>query len=220
MSTHLPVFRLNGRLARKCFVKSVSSLTFIDAISSLKGEKISPVLINNSNVALLIQLKRPPVILHSYSNDLVDGDQKTRLPGTPLIGRANAWLFQLTGQQVTNNYVQLFQSLRCYNLTPRRFSEYHILRLIHPLEKAKECLHHVRVLSNNKWITDNQQLVDHFLAHRWLRYPFERKFEMMKLLSKHIITVNDLIMDEQLDQMLSQCSLSALIACTGNTIIL
>lgn len=169
-------------------------------------------------MALLVQLKRPPVILHSYSNDLVDADQKTRLPGTPLIGRANAWLFQLTGQRATNDYRQLFQSLRLYNLTPKRFSEHYILSLVYPLQKARECLHHVRILSNDKWVADNQQMVDQFLKHRWSNYPFETKFEIMKLISKHIITVNDLVMDEQLDQILAQCSLGTLIACTDKII--
>jgi hypothetical protein len=80
-------------------------LLLIFCISSLKGEKISPVLINGSNVNLLVELKRPPVILHTYSHNLEDGKYDTRMPGTPLIGRANAWLFQLTGNKVADDYI-------------------------------------------------------------------------------------------------------------------
>ena len=177
-------------------------------------------MINDLNIGLLIQLKRPPIILHTFSHDLIDADSQTRMPGTPLIGRANAWLFQLNGRNITDDYMKLFRSLRCYNLTPKRFSEYHILRLVHPLQVARESLRHVRILSNDEWVRNNRQMVDQFFIHRWPRYPFETKFEIMKLLSKHIMTIHDLIMDDQIDQMLAQCSLDTLIACTGNYFIL
>jgi hypothetical protein len=185
----------------------------------LKGEKISPVLINGSNVNLLVELKRPPVILHTYSHNLEDGKYDIRMPGTPLIGRANAWLFQLTGNKVADDYIKLFQILRPYDLSPQRFFEYHILHLIYPLQAARESLRHVQVLSNDKWVKDNRERVDYFLKYRWPQYPFETKFEMMKLLSKHVITINDLIIDEQLDKILAQCSLHTFIACTGKSII-
>jgi hypothetical protein len=190
-------------------------LLSIFCIFRLKGEKISPVLINDSQVGLLVELKRPPVILHT-SHNLVDATTETRLPGTPLIGRANAWLFHLTNNnKVANDYINLFQILRRYNLSPPRFFEHHILRSIYSFKAARENLRHVQVLSNDRWVKENRERVDHFLNYRWPKYPFETKFEMMKLLSKHIITINDLIIDEQLHEILARCSSNTFIACSS-----
>jgi hypothetical protein len=194
-------------------------LLYIFFISSLKGEKISPVLVNDSYVSLLVHLKRPPSILHTYSSDQDDETYDTRMPGTPLIGRANAWLFQLAGHKFEDDYIKLFKILRRYNLAPRRFFEHHILNLIYPLQIASKCLGHVQVLSNDKWVEENREIVDRFLNDRWPQYPFETKYEMMKLLSKHIITIDDLIIDEQVDRILAQCSLNTLIACTSKSVI-
>jgi hypothetical protein len=160
-------------------------------------------------------LKRAPIILHTYDNDRIDDPIETRLPGTPLIGRANAWLFQLSNNRIADDYKDLFRILRHYNLSLQRFFEHHIIRLIYPLKAARENLRHVQVLSNDRWVKENRDRVDHFLNDRWPQYPFETKFEMMKLLSKHIITINDLIIDEQLDRILAQCSLNTFIACSG-----
>ena len=190
-------------------------MLLVPCIPRLKGEKISPVLINNSYVGLLIELKRPPSILYTYSHNSADAEYATRMPGTPLIGRANAWLFQLAGKKMADDYIKLFQILRHYNLTPQRFFEHHVVRLVYPLEAARGSLRHVQVLSNDLWIKDNRERVNHFLEHRWPQYPFETKFEIMKLLSKHVITINDLIIDEQLDQILARCSLNTFIACSG-----
>lgn len=141
------------------------------------------------------------------------------MPGTPLIGRANAWLFQLVGNKVTDNYVKLFRILRRYNLSPERFVEHHILHLIHPIRVARESLRHVQIISNEQWVNENREKVNYFFNHRWPRYLFETKFEIMKLLSKHIITINDLIIDEELDAVLAQCSVHTIIACASKTII-
>jgi hypothetical protein len=189
-------------------------------IFSLRAEKISPVLINNSYVALLIQIKQPPAILQKVSDENEYSGHETRMPGTPLIGHANAWLVQLSGKTINKDYINLFQILCNYNLTSHRFLHQPILSLIYPLHAARAYLRQVHVLSNNGWMTENRQLVNHFLEYRWPRYPFEIKFEIMKLLSKHIITIHDLIIDEQLDRILAQCSLNTVIACTGKFIIL
>ncbi len=186
-------------------------------ISSLKGEKISLVLINDFKVGLLIQLKRSPCILHTYSTDENGEKYDTRMPGTPLIGRANAWLFQLTGQKFGNDCIRLFQILRRYNLTPKQFFDCHILHSIKSLSAARAFLRHVQMLSNDEWVKRNREIVNHFLNIRWPQYPFETKFEIMKLLSKHIITIHDLIIDQQLDKILSLCSLNTFIACTGKS---
>ncbi|CAF1163510.1 unnamed protein product [Rotaria sordida] len=184
----------------------------------LKGEKISPVLINDSIVGLLVEVKQPPLILHSYSNPLSSEVYDTHMPGTPLIGHANAWLFRLAGQKFADDYIKLFQFLRRFNLTPRRFFEHHILHMIKSLRNAREYLRHVQLLSNEQWIKENCEIVSRFLDYRWPQYPFETKYEIMKLLSKHIITIHDLIIDEQLDKILAQCSLNTFIACTDKIV--
>ncbi len=176
-------------------------------------------MINHSTVGLLVELKRPPVIFHTHSHDLDNAEYNTRLPGISPIGRANAWLFQLAGKKVEDDYTKLFQILRRYNLLSRQFFENHKLDLIYPLEAAKERLRHVQMLSNDEWVKENREIIDHFLNYRWPQYPFETKFEIMKLLSKHIITIHDLIIDEQLDKILARCSLNTFIACTGKSII-
>ncbi|UJR07128.1 hypothetical protein I4U23_011416 [Adineta vaga] len=193
-------------------------LTFEWAFSALKGEKISPILINDSSVSLLIELKRPPVIIHSYSNNQNDEKIDLRMPGTPLIGHANAWVFQLNSQKFTDDYSRLFHILRLHNLSSRRFIERNIWYLIYPIRTAREYLRHVQILSNNEWIKDNREIVNRFLNNRWPQYPFETKFELMKLLSKHIITIHDLIIDENLDKILAQCSLNTFIACVNKII--
>lgn len=180
-------------------------------IFSLRAEKISPVLINHSYVALLIQIKQPPAILQKVSDEIKSSGHETRVPGTPLLGHANAWLVRLSGKTINTDDINLFKILCDYNLTPHRF---------YPLHATKAYLRQVHVLSNDGWMTENRQLVNHFLEYRWPRYPFEIKFEMMKLLSKHIITIHDLIIDEQLDQILAQCSINTIIACTGKFMIL
>ncbi|CAF4083207.1 unnamed protein product [Adineta steineri] len=185
---------------------------------ALKGEKISPVLINNSSVGLLMEVKRPPLILHSYSSSPGSEVYKTRMPGTPSIGRANAWLFRLSGHKIADDYRHLFHLLCRYNLAPKCFLGQHILRSIHSLQHARECLRHVEMLSSDQWIKENHEIVSHFLDHRWPQYPFETKYEIMKLLSKHVITINDLIVDEQFDNILAKCSLNTLIACSDKIV--
>jgi hypothetical protein len=67
-------------------------------------------------------------------------------------------------------------------------------------------------------VKQNQDKVDDFFNRRWPSYPFETKFEIMKLISKHIITVNDLIVDEQAESILKLCTINTLIALTGKYI--
>jgi hypothetical protein len=73
----------------------------------------------------------------------------------------------------------------------------------------------IRLLSNETWVRQHQDIVDNFRRCRWPSYPFETKFEIMKLISKHIITFHDLIVDEKAETILEQCSINTLIACTG-----
>lgn len=144
-----------------------------------------------------------------------DESDEKRLPGSRLIGYANAWLFKLLPNNQGNGYVKLFEILRRYNLSPRQFSEYNIMYLIGKTENARKNLESIPLISNDDWVKENQAKVDDFFNRRWPSYPFETKFEIMKLMSKRIITVNDLIVDEQAENLLKLCSIDTLIALTG-----
>jgi hypothetical protein len=181
---------------------------------SLKRDKISPVLVDNRGIYLLIEVKRPPIILQKISYKSEEDTDETRLPGTPSIGHANGWLFKLDYPNF-NLYTTLFKVLRRYNLTPRQFNERNIIDLINLKVPEKQRLKSVRLLSNHIWIQQNQSIVDDFRYYRWPSYPFETKFEIMKLISKHIITFHDLIVDEKAETILKQCSINTLSACTG-----
>jgi hypothetical protein len=172
------------------------------------------VVIENRGIYLLIEVKRPPIILQKVNYSLEDDTDETRLPGTPSIGHANGWVFTLDYPNL-NLYVSLFKVLRRYNLTPREFNERNIIDLINLKVTEKRRLKSVRLLSNHTWIHQNQNIVNDFRLRRWPSYPFETKFEIMKLISKHIITFHDLIVDEKAETILKQCSIHTLIACTG-----
>jgi hypothetical protein len=143
-----------------------------------------------------------------------DDTDETRLPGTPLIGHANGWLFKLNYDNL-NVYPPLFKVLRRYNLSPRQFSERNIIDLINLKGTENKRLKSIRLLSNETWVRQHQDIVDNFRRCRWPSYPFETKFEIMKLISKHIITFHDLMVDEKAETILEQCSINTLIACTG-----
>ena len=141
---------------------------------------------------------------------------KTRLPGSLLIGHANAWLFKLSATDPPSDNVALFRILQRYNLSSRQFSGDNIIHLMSSLPTMKKNFDSVQLLSNDEWVRHNQDKVDNFRYRRWPSYPFETKFEIMKLISKHIITVNDLIVDEQAEDILNLCSTNTLVALTGN----
>ncbi len=153
----------------------------------------------------------------NVSHPLFDNNDETRLPGTALIGHANAWLLKLSSSNGNNEYERLFCTLRRYNLTQNKFSEANIIHLISTPDAARRNLESIQLLSNDQWVEQNKPKVDAFRQRRWPSYPFETKFEIMKLISKHIITVNDLIVDEKAESILQQCSINTLVACTvGN----
>jgi hypothetical protein len=147
-----------------------------------------------------------------------DAHDETRLPGTPLIGHANVWLFKLSSNNLQRDYEKLFHILYRYNLTQRQFSGYNIIHLIRTKQAARKNLLSVKLISNDEWVKENQVQVNDFFNRRWPSYPFETKFEIMKLISKNIITVNDLIVDEQAEDILKLCTINTLIAVTGKCI--
>ena len=185
---------------------------------SFKGRKIIPVVINKGPMYILMEVKRPPIILETqlFRGPGFDGSTETRLPGNVLIGHANAWLFRLSATDPRSDYVALFHTLHRYNLSPRQFTAENILHLMSSEQAIKRNFDPVQLVSNDDWIKQNQQQVDDFFTRRWPKYPFETKFEIMKLISKHIITVNDLIVDEEGEEILNLCTTNTLVALTGN----
>ena len=162
-------------------------------------------------------VNRPPTILitKKTSKQPSDRDNETRLPGNQLIGHANAWLFRLSSTVQRQAYEELFKVLNKYDLTQQQFSALDIGPLIGTPNAAQKNLDSMRLLPNNLWVDLNREKVRKFLEDRWPSYPFETKFEIMKLISKHIITVNELVVDEAAEGILKKCSISTVIACTG-----
>lgn len=161
-----------------------------------------------------MQVKQPPTILHRISYDQSDDIDEIRLPGTPPMGHANGWLFQLNYTNV-EPYVKLFQTLRHYNLTLRQFSQHNIIDLLRVRKTTDNRVNYLHVLSNETWIRQNHEKVDKFRSQRWPSYPFETKFEFKKLIAKHVMTYHDLIVDDQIETILKQCSINTLTLCTG-----
>lgn len=138
-----------------------------------------------------------------------------RLPGSHFMGHANVWLFRLASINENSNYSKLFQILQEHHLAAREYES----KLIAELEKSNQRrlndLDSIKVLSNDAWIRQNTAKVDEFRQRRWPLYPFETKFEIMKLISKHVFTVHDLIVDEQMNNILQQCSTKTFVACAS-----
>jgi hypothetical protein len=147
-----------------------------------------------------------------------DTPNETRLPGTLLIGHSNAWLFKLSSKNLRSDYMTLFRILHRYNLSPRQFSGENIIHLMSSTQAIRKNFVSVQLISNEDWVKQNEDKVNDFFNRRWPSYPFETKFEIMKLISKHIITVNDLIVDEQAEDILKLCTINTLVALTGNCI--
>lgn len=171
----------------------------------------------NHPIYLILEVKTPPIIKQEtfipFSCDA--NEHQKRLPGSNLIGHANVWLFRLASDQLDRDYADLFQCLSRHNLTAKPFTPQLINHLVSSPEQARQNFDHVKLLSNNVWIERNQEKVHTFLRQRWPSYSFLTKFELMKLISKHIITVHDLIVDDQAERLLRRCSLATLTACTG-----
>ncbi|CAF5089580.1 unnamed protein product, partial [Rotaria magnacalcarata] len=180
--------------------QSSTTLKFEWDFRDLTARKISPVLINQGEVFLLIELKRPPVILltHTISRMLGEESDEKRLPGWGPIGYANTWLFKVS---INDQHDEQFSQNDIINLTER-------------MEDAQNNLESIPLIFNDDWVKENQAKVDDFFKLRWSPYPFETKFEIMKLISKRMITVYDLIIDQQAENILKLCSINTLIALT------
>ncbi|CAF1184734.1 unnamed protein product [Rotaria sordida] len=191
-------------------------LKFEWSFHDLKRRKITLVLINENEVFLLMEIKQPPILLETKDtgSSISESHEEKRLPGFGLIGHANVWLFKLASNDGDNNIRKLIQLLSDNNLLSGNLSESDIICSIQNIESAKKNLEPITLISNDKWIRENQAKVDSFFNHRWPLYPFETKFETMKLISKHIVTVHDLIVDERAEHILQLCSINTLVALT------
>lgn len=185
--------------------------------SSFKDRQIIPVIINKGSIYILMKVQRPPIILEieDVGTAYADTLTMTRLPGNVLIGHANAWLFRLSATDPRSDYVKLFQILYDHNLSPQQFTGENILHLMRSEQDIRRNFDSVQLVSNDDWIKQNQKQVDDFFNRRWPKYPFETKFEIMKLISKHMMTVNDLIVDEGAEEILNLCTTNTLVALTG-----
>ncbi|CAF5190823.1 unnamed protein product, partial [Rotaria magnacalcarata] len=135
-----------------------------------------------------------------------ESDEK-RLPGWGPIGYANTWLFKVSINDQHDEYVKLFEILHRCNLSSRQFSQNDIINLTERMEDAQNNLESIPLIFNDDWVKENQAKVDDFFKLRWSPYPFETKFEIMKLISKRMITVYDLIIDQQAENILKLCSI-------------
>ncbi|CAF4611876.1 unnamed protein product, partial [Rotaria socialis] len=145
----------------------------------LTARKISPVLINQDEVFLLIELKRPPVILltHTISRESAEESDERRLPGWGPVGYANTWLFKVSINDQQDEYEKLFEILHRYNLSSRQFFQKDIINLTETMEDARKNLESIPLIFNDDWVKENQAKVDDFFKLRWSPYPFETKFE-------------------------------------------
>ena len=145
-------------------------------------------------------------------------DTEVRIPGPTLIGRASAWILRLQPDWI--NYETFGKILHKYHLCEKKFQADNIIDLLRTSNENAHIFSHIDVLSLKEWNAEHQDSINLFCSQRWPLFPFETKFEIMKLISKHIITVHDLILDSRLEFVLSQMTLNTLIACTGKSIML
>ncbi|CAF4493058.1 unnamed protein product, partial [Rotaria sp. Silwood2] len=196
----------------------------------LKGNKIVPVLIHglspsnmissrksiDPSVYILCEVRRPPCI-SSVRKVRADGSEnEIRLPGSTLIGRTNAWLLNIgSDPKIYQTFANLLDR---YHLCAKHCQISDMVPLLTSVHQHAQCLIHIDLLLLKEWHEKNRLAIEQFCYQRWPFFPFETKFEIMKLISKHIITVNDLISDERLEFILGQISPSTLAACVDKII--
>jgi hypothetical protein len=189
------------RLFFRLFVWNDSRCKF--EFSSLRRNKFSPVFIHglaplnsiecnqliDPSIHFLCEIRRPPFM--SYLEGLGDDKSETevRIPGPTLIGRANAWIVRL--QPDLESYETFSSILVKYRLCEKKFQADNLVDLLRTSNENSHIFSHIDVLLLKEWIKENQNIMDRFGSQRWPLFPFETKFEIMKLISKHIITIND-----------------------------
>ncbi|UJR11158.1 hypothetical protein I4U23_015339 [Adineta vaga] len=168
------------------------------------------------SIFFLCEIRRAPYI--SYVKQTVDGTDnlEIRLPGLILVGRANAWLFRIKSE--ASIYKEFVDLLHKYRLCEKHIQGSNIIHLLKSANDDSQRLTHIDTLSMNEWNQKHREAIIEFKLNRWPSFPFETKFELMKLISKHIITINDLILDERLESILSKMSQNTLIVCVDKII--
>ena len=198
-------------------------------VPSLRRNKFSPVLAHgltplnsilstesiDPSTHILCEIRRPPFISHVINSSEETLDGGIRLPGVTLIGRANAYMFRLPPDKKI--YGQFGEILVKYRLCEKQFQARNIVDLLTTSVVNASILSHIDLLSLQDWSEKHRDDIDRFRSQRWPLFPFETKFEMMKLISKHIITVHDLILDDRLEFVLSQMTPDTFMACIGKS---
>lgn len=159
---------------------------------------------------ILCEIRRPPCISCvrtriSNSNRIED---EIRLSGSSLIGRANAWLIRIGPEpKIHADFASLLVQHR---LCAKGWKVSSAID-----QYAERLTVHIDLLLMKEWREKYRVIIDRFLFKRWPSFPFETKFEIMKLISKYIITIYDLIVDERLEFILGKMSAKTLVACVG-----
>lgn len=168
-------------------------------------------------IYLLFQVGKSPQITQKIGNSpLVElWDSQTRLPGKNLIGHANVWLFRLSSNITDPACSSLFKELSDHHLIPKQYKPEQMQQLVKSTTTPQIYIDSAKLISNSLWVEKHQQQIYNFGNFLWPSFPFETKFEIMKLISQHIITAHDLVLDENVEPILKQCSMGTFLACTG-----
>lgn len=191
---------------------------------SLGPRKISPVIIKRAyrnrkekSIFVLMQVTRCPILLRGEYRDAYGflDSHEMRFPGNSLMGHADVWIFQLKDNH-SSIFKNLFDLLHSHNLTKRDFYGASIENYIQGSRDTKITdLDIVDLILNDEWIERKRSQLKHFCEDRWRFYPFETKFQIMKLINRRLITVYDLVFDDLAENILKKCSANLLVACIG-----
>jgi hypothetical protein len=194
----------------------------------LKGNKFRPVLthelLSSNTIApidptasILCEIHRPPWISCIRTRKTQSGytEDEIRLPGSPLIGQANVWLLKIGSEPKI--YEDLASLITQYHLCSKDWQMSNTVPLLTSIHQHAQQTIHIDLLIMKEWREKNLSAIERFVSQQWPFFPFETKFEIMKLISKHIITINDLILDERLQFILGKMSFNTLAACIGKS---
>ncbi|CAM4955855.1 unnamed protein product [Rotaria socialis] len=210
--------------------KLTGNFRFEWSFRDLKGNKFVPVLIHglsssnlissnnsiDSSVYILCEIRRAPFISYVQRARADSSHNEIRLPGSTLLGRANAWLLRIgSDPKIYQTFANLLDRHR---LSAKHCQASNMVPLLTSVLQHSQQFIHINLLLMKEWQEKNRLAIARFSSQRWPYFPFQTKFEIMKLISKHIITVNDLILDERLEFILRKMSSNTLAACVDKII--
>ncbi|CAF3858814.1 unnamed protein product, partial [Rotaria magnacalcarata] len=210
--------------------KFTGNFRFEWSFRDLKGNKFVPVLIHglsssnlissnnsiDSSVYILCEIRRAPCISFVQRARGDGSHDEIRLPGSTLIGRANAWLLRIgSDPKIYHTFANLLDR---YHLSAKSCLASNMVPLLTSVLQHSQQFIHINLLLMKEWHEKNRLAIERFSYQRWPYFPFQTKFEIMKLISKHIITINDLILDERLESILCKMSSDTLAACVDKII--